>query len=369
MIMNSIRTDLPALLLYNADAAWTPQEKQESQVAARILGDALRNEGHPVREVCLDSPDLSSALAGYDPNECLVFNWCEELPGIPRSSALVAQILERYGFTYTGASARALAFSQDKSKVKQKLAGKGIPTPRWKIYTEACTNGWDTFPAIVKPAFEHSSVGISRDAVVRTAGEMSARIAYVIENYNQSVLVEEFIDGREFHVTIVGNGTLHVLPAAEMDFSAFENVEDRLCTYESKFDPQSIPYNAIKLMLPAPLTDTEVSQLENTVLAAYRAADCRDYARLDVRLSDGVFHVLDVNPNADISPDTSLVLAAEMVGLSYGKLASLLINLAAQRHPTLGRSSPSDNLIEDLRKTEMQNGCLASQESFSLGSI
>jgi D-alanine-D-alanine ligase len=352
MIMHPMRTDLPALLLYNADAAWTTRERRESQHAAHTLGAALRREGHPVIEVCLDSPDLSSVLAKYDPNDYLIFNWCEELPGVPRSSAMVAQTLEMYGFTYTGANAQALAFSQDKTKVKQQLAENGIPTPRWKIYTDHYSNDWNTFPAIIKPACEHCSVGISRDAVVRTASELSARIAYVIENHNQPALVEEFIDGREFHVTIIGNGTLRVLPPAEMDFSAFKNVEDRLCTYESKFDPQSIPYNAIKLRLPAPLTEIEVSRLEDTVLAAYHAAYCRDYARLDVRLQDGIFYILDVNPNADICPDTSLVLAAEMVGLSYGKLASLLINLASQRHSVFGKSSTDEISIRNSPRTE-----------------
>ena len=86
--------------------------------------------------------------------------------------------------------------------------------------------------------------------------------------------------------------------------------------------------------------------MEQTVLAAYRATDCRDYARFDVRLRDGVFYVLDVNPNADVSPDTSMVLAAEMIGLSYGQLGSWLINLAARRHPIFGSEYLDEELAE-----------------------
>ena len=155
----------------------------------------------------------------------------------------------------------------------------------------------------------------------------------MLDTFQQPALVEEFIDGREFHISVLGNGKLHTLPPAEMDFSAFENVKDRLCTFESKFDPQSTSYNMIELHLPAILTQDEQHQIEAVALAAYRLVGCRDYARLDLRLRDGIFYVLDVNPNADFSPDTSLAMSAELSGLSYGQLGSLLVNLAAGRHP------------------------------------
>jgi D-alanine-D-alanine ligase len=118
-----------------------------------------------------------------------------------------------------------------------------------------------------------------------------------------------------------------------MDYSAFEEQRDRLCSFDSKFDPESKPYQLIKLALPASLTETEEAKLVNTALAAYAATNCRDYARLDIRLRGGIFYVLDVNPNADISPDTSLVLSAERAGLTYGQLGSLLVSYAACRHP------------------------------------
>jgi D-alanine-D-alanine ligase len=341
MDIHSTRTDLPVLLLYNVDQEWTPEEVNEAHLATRVLCDALRAEGHPVTEVCLDNPDLSPRLTSFYPDDYLVFNWCEELPGIPRSSAMVAQTLETLGFVFTGADSQALALSQDKPMVKQRLDESGISTPVWQIFTSACSNGWNRFPAIVKPAFEHCSYGVSRNAVVCSLEELAVRIAFVLDTFNQPALVEEFINGREFHVTVVGNGVLQALPPAEMDFSAFEDIKDRLCTYESKFDPQSVPYNSIKLRLPASLSVTEELELNKIVLDAYRATDCRDYARLDLRLRDGIFYTLDVNPNADISPDTSLAAAAEMTGLPYGKFASLLVNLASQRHSIFCKSATS----------------------------
>jgi len=120
-----------------------------------------------------------------------------------------------------------------------------------------------------------------------------------------------------------------------MDFSAFQDVQDRLCTFDSKFKPGSRHYDQIRLNLPALLSDEEVETLERVAQAAYRVMGCRDYARLDIRLRDGVFYVLDVNPNPDISSDTSMACAAESAGYSYGAMLSKMVNLAAHRHPAL----------------------------------
>jgi D-alanine-D-alanine ligase len=323
----------PALLLYNLDPSWPQSDIQDCRAAVRLLIDSLAEVGHPVQEVCVQSAELETILDGFNPNEHLVFNWCEEIPGIPRSASQVAKILDRMGFTYTGTGAEALTFSQDKRQVKAGLRLQGIPTPRWQVSTTTDHDGWDCFPAIVKPAFEHCSFGVTREAVVLSPAELAERIQYVLETFQQPALVEEFIDGREFHVSVLGNGRLYTLPPAEMDFSVFDNIKDRLCTFESKYDPQSKPYNMIELRLPAILSENEQRQIEAAALAAYRVTGCRDYARLDLRLRDGIFYVLDINPNADISPDTSLAMSAELVGLSYGQLGSLLINLAVERHP------------------------------------
>lgn len=343
------RSDVPVLLLYNLNRDWSAEEIHESVQAMETLLEGLQGEGHAVTPTSLEDADLGGLLSGFSPNDSLVFNWCEELPGVPHSAAAVARTLETLGFTFTGADSKALDFNQDKRLVKQRLRQEGVPTPTWKIYASSGKNGWDRFPAIVKPAFEHCSFGVTREAVVRSPDELSQRIEYVLDSFSQPALVEEFIDGREFHVTVIGNGKLHILPPAEMDFSAFEDVRDRLCTYESKFDPQSVPYNAIELRLPAPLSEAELAELKRVCVAAYHAAYCRDYARMDVRLgSDSAFYVLDVNPNADISPDASLALAAEVAGYSYGQLGSWLVNLAAQRHPLFGAPFEQQTITNSL---------------------
>jgi D-alanine-D-alanine ligase len=331
------RTDIPVLVLYNLDLQWTPQEITEAEEVTQVLIEAVRKEAHPVQGIALDHCDLAAVLKEYDPRKYIVFNWCEEIPGIPHSSALAARILEALGFTFTGADSYALALSQDKRLVKQALNSRKIPTPKWRIYPSFQKDDWNRFPAIVKPAFEHSSVGITRQAIVQTPVELDSRVHFVIDELQQPALVETFIDGREIHVGVVGNHALRMLPPAEIDFSCFEDIHDRLCTYEANFEKDSDVYNNTIPLIPATLSQSELDLLESTVFAAYRASSCRDYARMDLRLQDGVFYILDVNPNADICPENSLVRAADLAGLSYGNFASLLINLAAHRHPVFGK--------------------------------
>jgi D-alanine-D-alanine ligase len=126
-----------------------------------------------------------------------------------------------------------------------------------------------------------------------------------------------------------------------MDFSAFENLKDRLCTFDAKFTPGSTHYEKIETRIPASLDQTQLACLNSTARKAYKALGCRDYARIDLRMDNDIFYVLDVNPNADFSPDTSLVYTAEAAGLSYGAIASCLINLAAQRHPLFSQEADS----------------------------
>jgi D-alanine-D-alanine ligase len=327
------RTDLPVLLLHNVDPKWRKRERTEAHDAATTLETSLRGEGHPVTTITIDKPYLESLIDGHDPERVVVFNWCEELPGMPRSEPLVAYSLERLGFSFTGAPGDALATAWDKPRVKQLLERQRVPTPPWRVFTAPDVDGWDRFPAIVKLAYEHCSLGVGTGAVVMSPDQLKARIGQTLDEYGEPVLVEEFIDGREFHVTVWGNGTLHMLPPAEMSFGAFDDVRDRLCTFDSKFSPASRHYKEIKLELPARLSPEEHAQLERAVTGAFWAVGCRDYARIDVRLRDGVFYVLDVNPNSDMTAETSTAYAAEAAGYSYGALASQIVNFAAQRHP------------------------------------
>jgi D-alanine-D-alanine ligase len=125
-----------------------------------------------------------------------------------------------------------------------------------------------------------------------------------------------------------------------MDYVGLTDIRDRLFTFDAKYVPGSRLYETIELRVPAELDPLARSELERIVLATYRATGCRDYGRIDARYRDGVFYVIDVNPNPDINPQTSLTYAAAEVGYSYGEMGSRIVNLAAARHPALRTPGP-----------------------------
>ncbi len=336
MPINSLLSKTSVLLLYNLDPCWSAQEQQAAIDAAGALETALGEAGCKSIPVPVAHSDLEPILAGYNRLGHIVFNWCEGLPGVLHSEWLVAAYLERCGFTFTGANAACLAQAQDKCSIKRLLDQAGITTPIWQAYTDASAVTWDRFPAIVKPSEEHCSEGIDRDAVCMTETELRKRVEYVIGRYRQAALVEEFIDGRELHVSLWGNGAIEVLPPVEMGFSMFNDQHDRICGYEAKFVPESASYQNITTILPAPLSQAEADSLDQVCRSAYSVTGCRDYARIDLRMKNGSFYVIDVNPNSDISPDTSTIMAAEYLGYSYGEFGERIIRLAAERRPALG---------------------------------
>ena len=327
------RRDLPVLLIHNMSPEWTSEEVRDAEQDVTALGDALKALGHPVELLAVEDGRLAARLEPHDPRDMIVFNWCEELPGVPHSEPEVAAVLERLGFAFTGASSQVLSLSHDKPQIKRILDTNGLPTPPWAVFDTPRINGWNIFPAIVKAANEHCSIGISPDSVVTSRAELESRVGYILRELKQPALVEEFIDGREFHVAAWGNGSVTTLPAAEMDYVGLTDIRDRLFTYDAKYVPGSRLYETIELRVPAELDPSAQAELERIVLATYRATGCRDYGRIDLRYRDGVFYVIDVNPNPDINPLTSLTYAAAEVGYSYGEMGSRIVNLAAARHP------------------------------------
>jgi D-alanine-D-alanine ligase len=329
-------SEIPVLVLYNLDPKWSAREQAEVLDATSQVGKALCIAGYPTTLVPVTNSDLDSVLSDYNPLEYIVFNWCESLPGVHHSESLVVEYLEQNGFTFTGASSATLALALDKNRVKQLLDEAGILTPRWGTYDKSYSVNWKRFPAVVKPSREHCSEGINRNAVVTTEASLKNRIRYIIKRFQHPALVEDFIAGRELHVSLWGNSDVEMLPPAEMEFSSIEDEYDRLCTYESKFVPESKQYKNIKTLLPAPLSECELLDVEQICKAAYVLMGSCDYARIDIRMKDGLFYITDINPNADICPDTSTISAAEFAGYTYEDFLGRLVLLAAQRHPKFG---------------------------------
>ncbi len=326
------RTDLPVLLVHNIDPEWPEVDVEYARTQALGVAKALRGVGHPVTSVVVRQPNLRRLLRRYSPEDYVVFNWCEELPGVAHSEALVAKELEEMGFTLSGASSRVLELSCDKPRTREALVRRHVAIPEGRIFEKVEGARWDRFPAIVKAAFEHSSIGITPASVVKNRAQLREQLERVLAEYGPA-LVEEFIDGREFRIAVWGHRKVVAMPPGEFDYAKLDDVCDRLCTYDAKFTPGSKHYEQIIFRLPPLLTKIEGRLLERAAIGAHRALGSPDYTRIDLRLRGGVAYVLDVNPNADIASDASMALCAQAAGYSYGTMLSRFVNLAAARHP------------------------------------
>lgn len=326
---------MKVLLLYDLDPAWDEFEINDTRDSCKIIFDSLVNEGIETYLEELTDPDLEKILKKYNPDDTILFNLCETLPGIPRSEEKVMEIIAGSGFTYTGNAPEVITLSYDKKKVKEVLGSIGVKVPYGAVLTPEEAASWSLFPAIVKPAYEHCSLTISEQSVVYDTVSLQEQIMLVNKELKQPAMVEDFIDGREFHVSVWNNEPPEMLPPAEMDFSAFSEARKRLCTYDSKYNPGSEHYEKIDILIPAPLDENLLSRLEKAVIKAWKGFGCLDYARFDFRLRDNEFYLLDINPNNDISLDTSFAMAAEMTSYSYSQMAKRIVMMAAERHPEL----------------------------------
>jgi len=246
----------------------------------------------------------------------------------------VPALLDLFRIPYTGSSPLTLGLCQDKGKVKDILQSQGIATPRYKIFERAAgpVKG-NVFPIIVKPLHEDGSLGISRNSVVFDNETLSQQIQYVIEQYQQPALVEEFIDGRELNVGMIEtNGKVGVLPVSEIDYSEFPEGVPKICGYEAKWMPESPEYKKSKPVCPAPLEWATKKRVEYIALKVFKLFGCRDYARVDLRVDrDGKIYVLEVNPNPDISPQSGMNRALKVHGVTYGEFVKNLVERALQR--------------------------------------
>ncbi len=269
---------IPVVLLYNVDPEWTPSERNEVVKLSSELCDALRQTGYPTVLVAIEDDNIAGHLRPFNPDKYLIFNWCEGLPGVKHSEWLVARKLEELGYTFTGADSGALLLSQDKQRVKIMLDEASIPTPAWRIFSSPDVQDWQLFPAIVKPQNEHCSAGIASESVVTNRQDLENRISFILDQYSQRHWWKILLMAVSFMSPFGEMKKLRFLPAAEMDFSCFGNLQDRLCSYEAKFTPGSKHYEDIKTLLPAPLTDDEKRAMEKVCCDAYWVMGCRDYA-------------------------------------------------------------------------------------------
>ncbi|HEX7118101.1 MAG TPA: hypothetical protein VF212_04900 [Longimicrobiales bacterium] len=304
----------------------TPDERGVLE-AVEAVQLALRDLGHaPVRVPVTPALDAWTArLAEADID--LVFNLCEGAGGSSANEARVAAALELLGLPTTGSPSETLALARRKDRVNAILAAADVPVPTWlPLEPGERPTGWSRFPAIVKPSAEDASIGITPRSVVRDPAELVDAVAAAPGG--GPILVQEFLDGRELIVGIVGET---VLPVAEIDFAALPDDAWPIVTYDAKWAAGSPDDIGTAPRCPAPLDEATRREAVRLALDAWRLVGGRGYGRVDLRADrGGRLHVLDVNPNPDLSPAAGLSRMAAANGWGYADLVGRIVREAVR---------------------------------------
>jgi D-alanine-D-alanine ligase len=263
---------------------------------------------------------------------------CESVDGDPTQEMNIAGLFELMKIPYTGCRAFTLGLALNKPLVKSILNQNGIPTAKHfvtELSSNIHLNGYN-FPMIVKPSREDASIGIQNESVVTNPIDLKRRIEYVLEMHKQPALVEEYIDGREINVSVVGNDELITFPISEIDFSGLPEDFPKIVSYNSKWMYKTVEFANTKAVCPAQnLTDNEVRTIQDTAKKVYRLLGAADYARVDMRFKNGVGYVLELNPNPDIASDvpedTGFTRSAKAYGWEYSYLIQQVIKFALKR--------------------------------------
>jgi len=333
-------------LLYNQPSASRYHVLGEGIAVASVLDsvrathEALEADGHTVEALGLAPPYSQAVGTLRRLNSDLVFNLFEGFDGCPDSEWMIAGELEHTGLPFTGASSSTLALCLDKARCKDRLAGRGIPTPAYQLLGPGTVASFYLgFPVIVKPVKEDASHGCTSDSVVSTAPALGRRVELVTAWYGDPALVEVYLDGREFSVTVLGGQTPRVLPLSEMVYAP-DYPGPRVLTFAAKWLPDDPAYARVLPVCPAQAPEGICREAERLALEAYHAVGDPDYARVDLRNdAAGQLFVLEVNPNPDLSPDAGLACQAKAAGMSYSNLINTIVELALEERKSVGRQS------------------------------
>jgi D-alanine-D-alanine ligase len=262
------------------------------------------------------------AVRAFDPS--VIFNLCEGVDGDTALEASVAAVLEVASFAFTGAPSECLALAHRKDAATALLSGASLPVPLTsQVLDGALVSEWDRFPAIVKPAAEVASVGITQDSVVRDASALTRALAAA--SSHGSLLVQEFLPGTELNVGIVGSD---VLPVAEIVFSGDASLWP-IVDYNATWSPGSAEDRATTPVCPARISPALARSARELALDAWDLFGGRGYGRIDLRAgTDGRLRILEVNPNPDLSPDAGLARMAREHGWDYPALVRRILELA-----------------------------------------
>lgn len=293
---------------------------------------ALQDGGHETL-LCEGDKGLLATLERFMPPDSqgrptgIVFNLAEGIQGEYRFTHVPA-MLEMAGVPYTGSSPLGHGLQDDKVISKTLFRDHGVPTPNFCVMSSGTESTGDLrFPMVVKPRHEDNSFGLH---LVNDLSQLRRAVEMTVTQYGQEALVEEYIEGREIAVGLLGNREVEVFPSVEHDFG---DREIRLLTWEAKYKSVGKP----PMICPAQIESRLAAILRDISVAAFRACLCRDYARVDLRIDhSGQPFVLEINSMPGISTLSSYPLAARSAGYSFTNLINRILDVAHARHLGLG---------------------------------
>jgi D-alanine-D-alanine ligase len=294
----------------------------------------LRRLGHRVSVLGVhgDVKRLIASLSRRKPE--LVFNLMEMFGDNVFGDIPVTGLLELLGLRYTGSGPGELYLSQDKGLTKKLLAFEDILYPRYAVFSRQAafeTGGNLRMPLFVKPLRSDASLGIGGKSLVHDAVALMERVAAIHKELDDSALAEEYIEGREFYVGVLGNAQPKALPPVEVDFTGFPEGVPKVMDSKAKWDERSKEYKGTKSVI-ANLPDELRARLQKVAVDAYRALRVRDYGRVDLRLTDtGEIYVLEVNASCYLEKSSEFAMAAVASGLDYPRMIERIVNLASER--------------------------------------
>lgn len=297
--------------------------------ADRAIAEVLSSAGNEVNLVKFDEKALARLKDDYD----LICNQCDGFNDESLNELKVIKFFEKLEMPFTGCSSSCVANSTEKSVAKELLKEASINTPRFQAFKnpEQQLSKELSFPLIVKPIAMDASEGIEEDSVVFDEQQLKKKILQVNAEFKMPALVEEYIEGREFCVPIIGNEKPEVLKILEIDYSEHFEGKPKILSYKAKWSKNS---NAFKntYSIIARLDEKLARKIEAVALSAFKALECNGYATVDIRVdSEGRGFVLEVNPNAYIAPESDIVKAAKASGLEYNDLLDKICVLGLER--------------------------------------
>lgn len=332
-------SDRSIAIIYNEPVSAGHEFAEAStDVLAQVeaIEQALEELGHrPVRiSFTMDVDGFVRRIMEEDVS--MAFNLCETVDEDPRLSGHPAALLELLQIPFSGSPSAALMLTTDKFVTNRLLKANGVRTPNCAIYdpAEPFTASYLDYPVIVKPRLEDASIGIEQESIFENATALSGRIEGLYGRLG-SLLVEEYVQGREINVSLFGYPFPAVLPLAEIEFLNFPDGLYPILGYRAKWDKASFEYQNTPRKFPQNLPPLMVKSIEETALLCFRLLMLRDYGRVDMRIdATGKVHVLEVNANPCLSPDAGFVAAAKKAGMSYPQMVDRMVHFMAQRSST-----------------------------------